>query len=129
MSKSSILLSLNPSIVRTYESTSQTQTAQCSVVAVDITVVESVPVRYLTKKCCIPPGHDMGVHVKTVNAPAVTAAALIAPRIVRAEVHSLDAPKAFHIMVLARTVRLPLVRRKENRHGTNSESVASPSTP
>ena len=47
----------------------------------------------------------MAVHVETVNAPANTTAALIEPRIVTAEdVHSSDAPKAFHRLVIARTV-------------------------
>ena len=84
---------------RIRNSTHPTQVAQCSVVAVVDNNVESVPV-YLTKKC-MPPQHEMAVHVETINAPAKTTAALIEPRIVTAkDVHSPDVPKAFHRLVL-----------------------------
>ena len=46
---------------RIKKSTHPTQLAQCSIVAVVDNNVESVPV-YLTKKCCIPPQHEMAVH-------------------------------------------------------------------
>ena len=88
---------------RIRSSTHPTQVSQCSVVAVVDNNVESVPV-YLTKKC-MPPQHEMAVHVETINAPAKTTAALMEPRILTAEdVHSPDVPKAFHVLVIARTV-------------------------
>ena len=88
---------------RIRDSTNETEITQCSVVAV-VNKVESVPV-YLTKKCCIPQEHEMAVHGEAVNAPAKTKAALIEPRILTAgDAHSSDVTKAFHRLLIARTV-------------------------
>ena len=55
---------------RINHSTHPTHVAQCSVVALVDNKVESVPV-YLTKKCCVPPQHEMAVHVETINAQSM----------------------------------------------------------
>ena len=87
----------------------QTKTAQCSVASVDNTVAESVPL-YLIKKCCIPPQREIAVHVATDNAPAVTTAQqrpwnhAHSTVVIAEDVHWPDAPKAFHMLVIARTV-------------------------
>lgn len=48
---------------------------------------------------------EMAVHVETVNALAETITAWIEPRTVTAEdFHSSDVPKAFHRLVIARTL-------------------------
>ena len=74
-----------------------------TVVVGDINV-ESVPAS-LTKKCCMSPQHEMAAHAEKINGPAETTVALIENRTTTAEdVCSPDVPKAFHRLVIARTV-------------------------
>ena len=63
-----------------------------------------VPV-FLSRKCCIPPQHEMAVEVETASAPNETTAALIERLIVTCNgAQSTDVPDAFNIIVEARTV-------------------------